>query len=153
ALFGADDRKRNHRYARAQRELDVAAAAEALQLVPLAERLADALHALGKHREQLAPRQQAPGVLRARPHGAYAVQERPEEWRMEYEIVGQPTQRTPITARVAQRGLEHHAVPRQRAGVVAHEQRRALGGHVLGARDAYAEVPLVEHIEHRLHAR
>src|SRR5439155_7508140 len=54
-LLGADDGDRDDRGAGAQGRADETAAAEALQLVPVAERLADALEALREHADQLAP--------------------------------------------------------------------------------------------------
>src|SRR5690606_23021404 len=54
----AHDRAGDDGDARAQRRADETAAAEALQLVALAERLADALVALGEHADELALPQQ-----------------------------------------------------------------------------------------------
>src|SRR5271166_2454676 len=53
-LLGADDRARDDRGAGAQRYPGEPAAAESLQLVPLAEWLADSLETLGKDPDELA---------------------------------------------------------------------------------------------------
>ena len=66
-LLGADDRHRHDRHPRAQRRRHEPAAAEPLQLVPLGERLADALEALGPHPDQLAAGRAAARRRRCRP--------------------------------------------------------------------------------------
>ena len=66
-LLGPDDRARDDRRAGAQRGRDEPAAAEALQLVALAERLADALEALRPHPDELARRPAAARRRRCRP--------------------------------------------------------------------------------------
>ncbi len=66
-LLGAHDRHRDDRDAGAQRRRDEPAPSEALQLVPLAERLADALEPLGPDADELAVAEQPFGVGRGRP--------------------------------------------------------------------------------------
>src|SRR5207245_8754207 len=64
-LFSTDDRYRDHRRTGAERDLDEPAATEALELVPLAERLADAFVAFGEHADDLAGVEQPGRVFRA----------------------------------------------------------------------------------------
>ena len=72
---------------RAQRELDEAAAAEALQAIAVLPQLAHALLALGEHRDELVLLEQALGVRRVGAHAADAVHDRPEERQVEHGVL------------------------------------------------------------------
>jgi hypothetical protein len=77
-VLGADHGDRDDRHAPAKRELDEAAAAEALQPVAIAPQLARALGALREDRHQLAASEQPLGVLGTGAHPAESVDQRPE---------------------------------------------------------------------------
>ena len=85
-LLGADDRQRDDRHAGAHRRGDEAAAAEALQLVALGVRLADALEALGPDADQLAAAEHPLGVLGAGQGGAAAARHRADERHPEDQV-------------------------------------------------------------------
>src|SRR6478735_1427922 len=93
------------------------------------------------------------GIFLTRTHHADAVHERAEEQEVEDEVFGEPTQLTVGGVFELERGLEHRAVPRERAAVICDEQRAARARHALDAVRLDAEVLLVEEIEERLNAR
>ncbi len=134
-LLGADDRHRDDRRLRAQRDLDEAAAAEALQPVALRERLAGPLHPLGEDHHQVVLLERAGGVVRARREPADAAHEGGEEGQDEGPV--QDHELRPPRQRVLlhDRRRDHRGVEReQRAGVVGDDQRPAVRGDVDRAR-------------------
>ena len=146
-LLRADDRDRDDRRSRPDRGLDVAAAAEPAQPVPVRPPLAGALHALGKHQHQLVPLQQAVRVIRV-PDGLAGPAEKAGE-------AGHPDQegshQRPGVARLRvgleERGLDHGAVPGQHPRVVRDQQRPARGGHVLHPGRLHPPVGVVDPAE------
>ena len=132
-LLGADDRARDDRRAGAQRRGDEPAAAEPLQLVPVRERLADALEPLRPHADQLAGRSrrsasavQASVVPCLRLSGP-TTGIRNTRSRAEHPQV--PVRRVVVV----QRDRGHQRVERNGAGVVGDDQRAALVRHVVQA--------------------
>ena len=144
-LFVADDRDRDHRHARAHRDLHEAGAAEAVELVPVAVRLARSLGALGEHEHELAVVVQEPervvGVrgdtAEARPHRAHDRDRAEEVLR---EAVHRPAQLLLDAVH------DHRRVGGDRAGVVRDEQRAALARDVLEALPLGAEPVLVHRV-------
>ena len=109
-----------------------AAAAEPLQLVALAERLADALEALGPHPDELAGDSiRSASSLQARVRAALAGQ-LADDRHLEDEVGAERTQ-VAAGVVVVHRRHRHQPVERHGAGVVGDDQRAALGGDVLQA--------------------
>jgi hypothetical protein len=149
-LLGADDRHRDDRHPAGQRGLDEAAAAEPLQLVPLAERLADALEPLGPHPDQFARAQEPFGVLRAGERAAGLAGHRPESGGVEQQVGAQRPQEPPRRVLVVDGDHRHHGVEGpQPAGVVGHEQRGAVVRHVVDAGHLDPEPPPVQRPQDR----
>ncbi|VXC21528.1 hypothetical protein NOCARDAX2BIS_480023 [Nocardioides sp. AX2bis] len=132
-LLRADHRERDDRDARAQRGRDEAAAPEALQLVALGVRLADALEALRPHADQLAPAQHPLGVLLAGQGRARLAGQGADDGEPEDEVGAQGPQETAGVVVHADHG--HQAVDGDRAGVVRDHQRAPDLRDVLGAPD------------------
>ena len=85
-LLGAHDRARDDRLPGAQSRRDETAATEPLQRVPLAERLADALEALGEDAHQFALGEQPLGVLVAGQRGAELAGHRADDGHVEHQV-------------------------------------------------------------------
>ena len=111
-LLRADDRDRDDRRAGAQRDLDEAAAAEALQPVALGERLAGALRSLREHHHEVALLEQAHRVVGRGDHAADAAHEgahpRQAEGPVEHHEARVARQRVVLLDRDA----HHRRVPR-----------------------------------------
>ena len=133
----------------AQRGRHEAAAAEALELVALGVRLADALEALGPDADQLAAARASARRPRCRP-----------AWRRPCgpcvlttgirKTRSAPSGRRNRPVVVVDRDHRHQAVDRDRAGVVGDHQRAAVGGDVLDAADLDPE-PLLRDRAQRGH--
>ena len=89
-LLGAHDRHRKDGARGPKRELHEAAPPEALELVAVAEGLADALDALGKDEHWPPLGEQARGAVRRGPYRAQPVEERAQERGVEHLVLGQP---------------------------------------------------------------
>ncbi len=115
----------------AQRRRHEAAPAEALELVALAERLADALEALGPHPHQLTGRQQPLGVGVAGERVPGLARDLADERRLEDQVGPQHPQVPVRGVLVVQRDLGHDRVERDRSGVVRDHKGAALRRDVL----------------------
>ena len=151
-LLGADDRDRDDRHAGAHRDLDEAAAPEAVQLVALAEVLAGALGAFGEHeRELLVVVQQPVRVVGVRGDAAGAGPQRAEDRQRAEQVLGEAVDRA------AELGLDavhdHRRVRRDRGRVVRDQQRAALAGDVLEAFPLGPEPVLVDRVVDRARER
>ena len=150
-LLGPDDRHRDDRLAGPDGRRDEAAAAEALQLVPLAERLADALEALGEHRHQLAGGEQPLGVGVAGQRVAGPAGDRPEDGGLEHEIGSQVADHPARRVVVGDAGGEHHRIDGDGAGVIGDQQRPTGVRQVLHAEELDPEPLVVQQAERRQH--
>ena len=113
---------------------DEPAAAEPLQLVPLAERLADPLEPLRPHADELAAAQQPLGVRVAGQRARRSCGRTRRRTASENTRFGaEHPQVTVGRVVVEQRQLGHHRVDRDGARVVGHHQRAAGVRHVLEA--------------------
>src|SRR5205807_4496489 len=128
-LFSTDDRYRDHRRTGAERDLDEPAATEALELVPLAERLADAFVAFGEHADDLAGVEQPGRVFRACKRVAALARDLTDEREPERQVGGE--QPAVSAGSLVDRELHHERVQRQRAGVVRDQQSGAARRDVL----------------------
>ena len=133
-LFGADDGARDDRRSGAKAEADEAAAAEALELVPVAVQLADPFDALrGTHRPArscLSRRSAFSWQARTAP---MRFMKAPRNGRWKMKVFGEPAQLALVGMCVAQGGLEHRAVVGERARVVGHDEAAPLGGDMSDA--------------------
>jgi len=153
-LFRTDDRHRDDRHARLQRRVHEAAAPEALQLVAVAERLADALEALRPHPDKLPRGQQALGVGVAGQRRAGLSGEGAEAGRGEDQVGAEHAQVPPgriLAGRVVvdRDGGDGTVERPESAGVVGHEQRTAVGREVLDAVHLDPEPLVIERPEQR----
>ena len=126
---------------------DEAAATEALELVALAERLADALEALRPDAHELAAREHPLGVLGAGEGGTALAGQRAHDRHLEDEVGAERAQEA--AGVVVHRQHGHQAVERDGAGVVGDHQRAALGGDVLQAADLEPEPLLGDRAQRR----
>ena len=148
-LLRADHRARHERRRRPQGQAHEAAPPEAGELVPVAVALADALDALRENPDQLARAQEPLAVLLTRPHRARAGQRRGQEREQREHVEGEHPAFTAGGMLVAQRERDHHAVPRQHAGVVGDDQGRTVGGDVLHSGGLHAPPHRVEELQQR----
>ena len=144
-LLRADDRDRDDRHARAHRDLDEAAAPEAVELVPVAEVLAGALRAFGEHeRELLVVVHEPVRVVGVRGDAAGAGPQRAEHRQRAEQVLGEPVDRA------AELGLDavhdHRRVRRDRRRVVRDQQRATFAGDVLEPFPLGAEPVLVDRV-------
>ena len=107
------------------RRRDESAAAESLQLVALAERLADALEAFGEDRRHLAAAQQPLGVGVAGQGVPGLARELADQRHLERQVGGQHPQRPVRRMVVVHRDRRHQPVDRNHAGMVGDHQRAA----------------------------
>ena len=135
-------------HAGAQRGRHEAAAAEALQLVAVGVRLADALEALGPHAHQLTAAEHPLGVLVAGQRRAALAGHRADQRHPEDQVRAERAQEA--AGVVVDRDHRHQAVQGDRAGVVRDDQGAALGRDVVGAADLDAE-PLLRDRAQRGH--
>ena len=150
-LLGADHRDRHDRHAGAHRGPHEAAAPEAAQPVALPVELARALLALREHEHEPAlVAQQALGVGRVGRHQPDLVGQHAHARIALEPVLAEHVHRPRARVLVADRLHDHRRVRRQRAGVVRHDQRAALGGHVLDALRLDAEPVAVVEVEQRL---
>ena len=144
-LFGADDRDRDHRNARAHRDLDEAAAAEAVQLVALRVPLAGGLRALGEDEHELfLVVQQAVRVVGMGGDAAASRPQRADHRHRPEEVLGQAVDPA------AELGLDavhdRRRVGRDGARVVGDEQRAAGLGQPVEVLPLDPEPVLVERV-------
>ena len=115
----------------AQRRGHEPTAAEPLELVALAERLADPLESLRPDADEVTPRQHPLGVLDAGEGRAALAGQRADDRHLEHQVGAQRAQ-GPVGV-VVHREHRHQAVERHRPGVVGHDERAALGRDVVQA--------------------
>ena len=128
-----------------ERRLHEPAPAEALQLVALAERLADALETLGPDADQFAGAQQPLGVGVAGQRRPGLAGQRARARRAEDQVGAEHAQ-VPVRRVLVVHGDRGHGRVQgpQPAGVIRDEQRAALGRDVVDAVDLDPEPAVVE---------
>src|SRR5699024_11647692 len=134
-LLRSDDRARHDGHARVHGRGYESASPEALELVALRIRLADAFEALGPDTDQFSLTQEAFGVLVAREGRTAFARGFGDERQREDQVGGEHAQ---VACRMVvddERG--HDRVDRDGAGVVRYEQHAVLCGDVL--RTAYLD--------------
>src|SRR6185436_17530911 len=109
-FFRPDDRAGDERRVRAEREADEPAAAEALQLVPIAIELADPLHALGENGDEALLAEEAFRVLLTRAHAADAAHERADERQVIDVVLREPAELAPARVLAPDGRAEHEPV-------------------------------------------
>ena len=153
-LLGADDRHRDDRGAGAQRRRHEAAAAEALQLVPVGVALADALEALGEDADQLAVAHQPLGVGVAGQGGAGLAGQLGQHRHPEHQVGAEQPQ---VAVRPgARRARRRQSISASSATVpewLPTTSAGALVRQVLDAEDLGAEPVAVEQAQHGMEDR
>ena len=148
-LLSPHDRHRDDRLAGAQRGRHEAATAEALQLVPLREGLADALEALGEHPDDLVIVEQPLGVRVAGEGVAALARQRRHDREGEDQVGTEQAQRPLGGVVVVQRQDGHEGVDGDGAGVVGDDQRAARVRDVVQPAGLDAEPLVVERAQRR----
>src|SRR4051794_22084200 len=149
-LLAAHDGDRHDRRTGAQRYLDEAAAAEALQSVTVPEVLAGSLHALGEDGDELVLLEQADRVVRRRGNRADLAQRNRHERQLERPVQDEEARIARQRVLLEQRDRHHRPVPRQDPSVVRDEKRAAVRGNVLRAGRGHAPPALVHELEQRV---
>ena len=147
-LLGADDGARDDRRAGAQGSRDEPATAEPLELVALAERLADPLEALGPDAAQLAVGEQPLGVGVGGERGARLAGDLTDHRRLEHQVRPEHAQVPVGRVLVVDGHLGHQGVHRDRAGVVGHDEATTGRRDVVDATHLDPEPRAVERAQH-----